>query len=68
MTNYTTETYQTKRDILNFAQKVSTRVRKPVMKMTKDMTYGILASRNCQLTKIASSLKGKDTTKNLLIR
>lgn len=37
MTNYTTETYQTKRDILNFAQKVSTGVRKPVMKMTKDM-------------------------------
>ena len=31
--------------------------------MTKDMTYGILASRNCQLTKIASSLKEKDTTK-----
>lgn len=30
------------------------------MKMTKDMTYGILASRNCQLTKIASSLKEKD--------
>ena len=66
MTNYTTETYQTKRDILNFAQKVSTRVRKPVMKMTKDMTYGILASRNCQLTKIASSRKGKDSTKNEL--
>ena len=63
MTNYTTETYQTKRDILNFAQKVSTGVRKPVMKMIKDMTYGILASRNCQLTKIASSLKEKDTTK-----
>lgn len=33
------------------------------MKMTKDITYGILASRNCQLTKIASSLKEKDTTK-----
>ena len=33
------------------------------MKMTKDMTYGILASRNYQLTKIASSLKEKDTTK-----
>lgn len=31
--------------------------------MTKDITYGILASRNCQLTKIASSLKEKDTTK-----
>ena len=31
--------------------------------MTNDMTYGIVASRNCQLTKIASSLKGKDTTK-----
>lgn len=63
MTNYTTETYQTKRDILNFAQKVSTEIRKPVMKMTKDMIYGILASRNCQLTKIGSSLKEKDTTK-----
>ena len=63
MTNYTTETYQMKRDILNFAQKVSTGVRKPVMKMTNDMTYGIMASRNCQLTKIASSLKEKDTTK-----
>lgn len=34
-----------------------------MMKMTKDITYGILASRNCQLTKIASSLKEKDTTK-----
>lgn len=63
MTNYTTETYQTKRDILNFLRKVSTGVRKPAMKLINDMTYGILASRNCQLTKIASSLKEKDTTK-----
>ena len=33
------------------------------MKMTKGMTYGILANRYCQLTKTASSLKEKDTTK-----
>lgn len=57
MTNYTTETYQTKRDILNFSKKISDNTLKPTQKLTYDMTYGILSSRSCLLSDIARNLK-----------
>lgn len=57
MTNYTTETYQTKRDILNFSNKISEGCLKPTKKFTQNMIYGILGSRSCLLSDIARSLK-----------
>lgn len=57
MTNYTTETYQTKRDILNFSKKISEHCSKPVNKLTQDMIYGILSSKSCLLSDISRNLK-----------
>lgn len=57
MTNYTTETYQTKRNILNFCNKISEQCFKPTRKLTQDMVYGILSSKSCLLSDISRNLK-----------
>ena len=50
MTHFTSNTYQLKRKILNFANKISRKLTKPNRKFTANMTYGILASQSCLLT------------------
>lgn len=57
MTNYTTETYQTKRNILNFSNRISEQCLKPTNKLTQDMIYGILSSKSCLLSDISRNLK-----------
>lgn len=57
MTNYTTETYQMKRNILNFSNKISYGTRKPIIKLTQDIMYGISRSKSCLLSDIARDLK-----------
>lgn len=57
MTNYTTETYQTKRDILNFCNKISEETFKPIKKITQDIIYGLLSSRSCLISDISRELK-----------
>lgn len=57
MTNYTTETYQTKRDILNFVNKISEETRKPTKKLAQDMVYGISSRKSCLISNIARELK-----------
>lgn len=57
MTNYTTETYQTKRDILNLCNKISEGTFKPTIKLAGDMVYGILSRKSCLLSEIARGLK-----------
>lgn len=59
MNNFTKETYQLKRGILNFSKKITINVRKPIIKFTEDMTYGILARKNCYLSEIARALNEK---------
>ena len=59
MKNYTTETYQTKRGILQFATKISKGLHKPIKNLCKDMVYGILTSKSSLLSNIARSLKEK---------
>lgn len=59
MTNYTTETYQTKRDILNFSNKLSKGTTKSTKKFTSDMIYGMLSSHSCLISEITRSLKEK---------
>ena len=56
MTNFTSNTYQLKREILNFSNKISNSLSKPTKKFSADMTYGILASESCLLTDITDSL------------
>ena len=56
MACFTTETYQMKREILNFSKKLSSGPSKPEQKFVADMTYGLLASGSCLLTDIADQL------------
>ena len=56
MTYSTSNTYQLKREILNFSDKISNSLSKPQKKFSADMTYGILASESCPLTHIPDSL------------
>ena len=48
MVNFTSNTYQMKREILSFSNKIS-RLDK---RFTADMAYGMLASKNCLLIDI----------------
>lgn len=59
MTHSITDTYKMKREILNFARIFSSGLSAPDAKFFADMTYGILASQSCLLTKIAHALQEK---------
>lgn len=56
MTNFTSNTYQMKREILNFSNKISRNLSKSERKFTADMTYGMLAGGSCLLTDIVDQL------------
>jgi len=56
MANFTSNTYQMKREILTFSKKISNHLSKPNKKFTADMIYGILASKSCLLTDIVDQL------------
>ena len=68
MTNYTTETYQMKRNILNFSNKISYGTRKPIIKLTQDIMYGISRSKSCLLSDIARDLKEEVKVANTIDR
>jgi hypothetical protein len=54
--NFTSNTYQMKREILSFSNKISKNLPKPEKKFMADMNYGILASGSCLLTDIVDQL------------
>ena len=56
MVHFTSNTYQMKREILNFSNKISRRLSKPDQKFAADMAYGMLASGSCRLTDIVDQL------------
>lgn len=56
MVNFTSNTYQMKREILSFSNKISKNLPKPERKFMADMNYGILASGSCLLTDIVDQL------------
>ena len=56
MSNFTTNTYTLKREILNFSNKISKELPKPDRKLIADISYGMLASNSCLLTDIADQL------------
>ena len=62
MDNFTTNTYQMKRDILNFSKKICEGVSKPETKFVSDMVYGISKSKDILLSNIAEALD-EDTKK-----
>jgi len=56
MPNFTSITYQMKRKILTFTNKISRHLSNPEKKFTADITYGMLASGSCLLTDVADQL------------
>ena len=56
MVNFTSNTYQMKREILSFSSKISKNLTKPERKFVADKNYGILASGSCLLTDIVDQL------------
>ncbi len=62
MANFTSTTYQMKREILTFSNKISKSLSKPDKKFTADMIYGMLASESCLLSDIVDQLH-EDTQK-----
>ena len=56
MNNFTTNTYEMKREILNFSKKVSEDVNKATTKSVMDMQYGLAKGGSCLISNIARSL------------
>ena len=56
MNNFTKNTYEMKREILNFSKKVSEGVNKATTKFVMDMQYGLAKGGSCLISNIARSL------------
>lgn len=68
MVNFTSNTYQMKREILSFSNKISRNLPKPERKFIADMNYGILASGSCLLTDIVEKLHEPSRKINIVDR
>ena len=68
MNNITTNTYEMKREILNFSKKMSNGLDKPLSKFICDMQYGISKSKSLIISKISYSLKENINIKNTIER
>lgn len=56
MNNFTTNTYEMKREIVNFSKKISKELNKPTSKFVLDMQYGLSKGGSCLISEIARSL------------
>lgn len=56
MNDFTTNTYEMKRDLLNFSKKISNGVNRPTTKFVMDMQFGMAKSGSCLISEIARSL------------
>ena len=68
MNNYTMETYEMKREIINFSKKLTKGVNKRVKKFILDMQYGISSSGSCLISEISRTLKEDIKLKNTIER
>ena len=68
MVNFTSYTYQMKREILSFSNKISRNLPKPERKFIADMNYDILASGSCLLTDIVDQLHEPSRKINIVDR
>ena len=59
MNNFTTNTYEMKREILNFSEKIANGVNKPTKKFVMEMQYGLAKGGSCLISKIARELDEK---------
>lgn len=56
MNNCTMNTYEMKREILKFSEKILKNLNKSENKFVKDIEYGIAASGSCLISNITRSL------------
>ena len=56
MNNYTMNSYEVKRDLINFSKKLSEGVNKSTSKFIMDMEFGLAKSGSCLISEIARSL------------
>ena len=68
MDNFTTNTYEMKREILNFSKKITNGLDKPTTKFISEMIYGIEKSNSILFSEIARTLKEKIKLKNTIER
>ena len=68
MNNFTTNTYEMKREILNFSKKISTNTNKVTTKFVMDMQYGISKSQSSLISNISRALDEKIKLKNTIER
>ena len=68
MYNFTTNTYEMKRDILNFSEKITNSLDKPTTKFMSNMIYGIEKSNSILISEIARTLKENNKLKNVIER
>ena len=68
MVHFTSNTYQMKREILSFSNKISRNLPKPERKFIADMNYGILSSGSCILTDIVDQLQEPSRKINIVDR
>ena len=59
MNNFTTNTYEMKREIVNFSKKISKGLKKPTSKFVMDMQYGLAKSGSCLVSEISRALDEK---------
>ena len=68
MINYNILTYNLKRKILRFSEKISCGLSRPEFKFVSQMIYGILSSQSCHLSKIARALNEDIRLKKVIDR
>lgn len=68
MNNFTTNTYELKREIVNFSKKISNGLDKTKTKFVTDMQYGLSKSKSCLISEIARSLDEDIKLKNTIER
>lgn len=68
MNNFTTNTYEMKREILNFSKKISNNLNKSEIKFIQDIEYGISRSGSCLISNISRSLMEDIKLKNTIER
>lgn len=68
MTNYTMNTYEVKRDLMNFSKKVTEGLSKPESKFIMDMLFGISKSGSVLISEIARGLKENIKLSNTIER
>lgn len=56
MNSFTTNTYEMKREIVNFSKKIAENLNNPTTKFVMDIQYGLANGGNCLISNIAMNL------------